>query len=78
MASLQTTVERISEPVSPGQTRALDLLRLHFRRYRSPEVMLRLPCDEKIDMWSLGCILAELFTGEMISPSVSLSLLAAL
>ncbi|KAF4669101.1 hypothetical protein FOZ61_004937 [Perkinsus olseni] len=32
--------------------------------YRSPEVMLGLPYDESIDMWSLGCILVELFIGE--------------
>ncbi|KAF4728096.1 hypothetical protein FOZ63_026592 [Perkinsus olseni] len=32
--------------------------------YRSPEVILGLPYDESIDMWSLGCILAELFIGE--------------
>ena len=33
------------------------------RSYRAPEVILGLPYDQKIDVWSLGCILAELLTG---------------
>lgn len=33
------------------------------RYYRAPEVMLGLPYSHPIDMWSLGCMLAELFTG---------------
>ncbi|CAI9766503.1 unnamed protein product [Fraxinus pennsylvanica] len=33
------------------------------RSYRAPEVILGLPYDKKIDVWSLGCILAELCTG---------------
>ncbi|XP_028820517.1 uncharacterized protein LOC114770640 [Denticeps clupeoides] len=37
--------------------------------YRSPEVILGLPVDEAIDMWSLGCIMAELFTGWPLYPS---------
>ncbi len=39
----------------------IDLVRLRF--YRSPEVILGLPYDVSIDMWSFGCILAELYTG---------------
>lgn len=37
---------------------------IQSRFYRSPEVMMGLPYDNKIDMWSLGCILVELHTGE--------------
>ena len=33
------------------------------RSYRAPEVILGLPYDHKIDIWSLGCILAELSSG---------------
>lgn len=34
------------------------------RSYRAPEIILGcLPYDGKIDMWSLGCIIAELWTG---------------
>eukprot|EP01053_Blabericola_migrator_P010908 Blabericola_migrator_1__10907@NODE_62_length_15736_cov_138_574510_g56_i0_p3_GENE_NODE_62_length_15736_cov_138_574510_g56_i0NODE_62_length_15736_cov_138_574510_g56_i0_p3_ORF_typecomplete_len767_score121_78Pkinase/PF00069_25/7_1e53Pkinase_Tyr/PF07714_17/3_9e26Kinaselike/PF14531_6/6_5e10Kdo/PF06293_14/1_6e06WaaY/PF06176_11/5_8e06Pkinase_fungal/PF17667_1/5_8e06RIO1/PF01163_22/7_1e05APH/PF01636_23/0_0016YrbLPhoP_reg/PF10707_9/0_0038FTA2/PF13095_6/7_7e03FTA2/PF13095_6/0_11_NODE_62_length_15736_cov_138 len=36
------------------------------RAYRAPEIVLGLPYDEKIDMWSLGCILAELWTGTVL------------
>ncbi|EOA33196.1 hypothetical protein CARUB_v10019686mg [Capsella rubella] len=36
------------------------------RSYRAPEVILGLPYDKKIDVWSLGCILAELCTGNVL------------
>ncbi|XP_010416160.1 PREDICTED: uncharacterized protein LOC104702043 isoform X2 [Camelina sativa] len=36
------------------------------RSYRAPEVLLGLPYDKKIDVWSLGCILAELCTGNVL------------
>ena len=40
---------------------------IQSRFYRSPEVLLSInPYDEKIDMWSLGCILYELHTGDPI------------
>jgi serine/threonine protein kinase len=35
------------------------------RSYRAPEVILGHPYDKKIDVWSLGCILAELCTGNV-------------
>lgn len=37
---------------------------IQSRFYRSPEVILGLPYTVAIDMWSLGCILAEMHTGE--------------
>ncbi|XP_058512092.1 dual specificity tyrosine-phosphorylation-regulated kinase 4 isoform X1 [Ochotona princeps] len=36
---------------------------IQSRFYRSPEVILGLPYNMAIDMWSLGCIMAELYTG---------------
>jgi len=36
------------------------------RSYRAPEVILGLPYDQKIDLWSLGAILAELLTGYVL------------
>uniref|UniRef100_A0ABD2WWZ7 dual-specificity kinase n=1 Tax=Trichogramma kaykai TaxID=54128 RepID=A0ABD2WWZ7_9HYME len=41
---------------------------IQSRFYRSPEVILGLPYGTPIDMWSLGCILAELFTGYPLFP----------
>eukprot|EP00274_Cyanoptyche_gloeocystis_P000682 CAMPEP_0196654490 /NCGR_PEP_ID=MMETSP1086-20130531/4209_1 /TAXON_ID=77921 /ORGANISM="Cyanoptyche gloeocystis , Strain SAG4.97" /LENGTH=595 /DNA_ID=CAMNT_0041986295 /DNA_START=36 /DNA_END=1823 /DNA_ORIENTATION=- len=37
---------------------------IQSRFYRSPEVLLGLPYRVAIDMWSLGCILVEMHTGE--------------
>jgi dual specificity protein kinase YAK1 len=44
---------------------------IQSRYYRSPEVLLGLPYDAAIDMWSLGCICAELFLGIPIFPGNS-------
>jgi len=37
---------------------------IQSRFYRSPEVILGLPYTVAIDIWSLGCILVEMHTGE--------------
>ncbi|KAF0296529.1 Serine/threonine-protein kinase minibrain [Amphibalanus amphitrite] len=39
---------------------------IQSRFYRSPEVLLGIPYDLAIDMWSLGCILVEMHTGESL------------
>ncbi|KAK4277824.1 hypothetical protein QN277_015759 [Acacia crassicarpa] len=44
-------------------------LYVQSRSYRAPEVILGLQYDEKIDIWSLGCILAELCYGEVLFPN---------
>lgn len=44
---------------------------IQSRFYRSPEVLLGLPYTSSIDMWSLGCIVAELFLGLPIFPGTS-------
>lgn len=41
---------------------------IQSRFYRSPEVILGLSYGCSIDMWSLGCILTELCTGQPIFP----------
>lgn len=41
---------------------------IQSRFYRSPEVILGLPYGFPIDMWSTGCILAELFTSYPLFP----------
>ncbi|XP_073390798.1 uncharacterized protein [Physcomitrium patens] len=41
---------------------------IQSRFYRSPEVILGLPYDTKVDIWSFGCILAELFSGYPLFP----------
>ncbi|XP_063301065.1 uncharacterized protein LOC134600027 [Pelobates fuscus] len=44
---------------------------IQTRYYRSPEIILALPFSEAIDMWSVGCIMAELFTGYPLYPGSS-------
>lgn len=36
------------------------------RFYRAPEVILGIPYDYAIDMWSIGCTLFELYTGKIL------------
>ncbi|XP_073283147.1 uncharacterized protein [Primulina huaijiensis] len=52
-------------------------LYVQSRSYRAPEVMLGLPYDQKIDLWSVGCILAELCTGEVLFPNEGIVMLLA-
>ena len=40
------------------------------RFYRSPEVIMGLPYGCEIDMWSFGCILAELYMGYPLFPGM--------
>ncbi|OXM80593.1 serine/threonine-protein kinase PRP4 [Cryptococcus neoformans Bt63] len=41
------------------------------RFYRAPEIILGLPYDTAIDMWSIGCTLYELYTGKILFPGRS-------
>ncbi|CAN8102946.1 unnamed protein product [Discula destructiva] len=36
------------------------------RFYRAPEIILGVPYDYSIDMWSIGCTLYELYTGKIL------------
>ncbi|PIK54476.1 Mitogen-activated protein kinase 11 [Apostichopus japonicus] len=39
------------------------------RWYRAPEIMLNwMHYSDKVDMWSVGCIMAELLTGQVLFP----------
>ena len=44
---------------------------IQSRFYRAPEIILGVPYTTAIDMWSLGCILAELFVGRPLFPGDS-------
>ena len=39
---------------------------IQTRYYMAPEVVTKLKYDEKCDMWSLGCVIYELITGEIL------------
>uniref|UniRef100_A0A182P7F2 Stress-activated protein kinase JNK n=1 Tax=Anopheles epiroticus TaxID=199890 RepID=A0A182P7F2_9DIPT len=38
------------------------------RHYRAPEIILNMEYDTKVDIWSIGCIMAELITGAVLFP----------
>ncbi|KAF9210376.1 dual specificity protein kinase yak1 [Podila verticillata] len=44
---------------------------IQSRFYRSPEVLVGLPYSSSIDIWSVGCIAAELFLGLPLFPGSS-------
>lgn len=44
---------------------------MQSRFYRSPEVVLGLPYNHAVDMWSFGCIISELVTGTPLFPAVN-------
>lgn len=44
---------------------------VNTRQYRAPEVILQLGWSFASDIWSVGCIAAELYTGELLFPTHS-------
>ena len=42
---------------------------INTRQYRSPEVILEQGWNEKSDMWSIACVFAEMYTGELLFPA---------
>ena len=44
---------------------------IQSRFYRCPEILVGVPYDSAIDMWSMGCVAAELFLGLPILPGVN-------
>lgn len=47
------------------------------RSYRAPEVLLGLPYNQQIDLWSLGCVIAEVWTGYVLFQNDSVQSLLA-
>jgi len=47
------------------------------RFYRAPEIILGCHYDYKIDIWALGCVLVELFTGKVLFQANSMSAILA-
>ncbi|KAI3453012.1 hypothetical protein Pfo_009675 [Paulownia fortunei] len=41
------------------------------RFYRAPEIILGLPYDHPMDIWSVGCCLFELYTGKVLFPGLT-------
>lgn len=41
------------------------------RFYRAPEIILGIPYDSALDIWSVGCTLYELYTGKILLPGRS-------
>ena len=44
---------------------------IQSRFYRAPEIILGMSYGTNIDMWSFGCVLAELYNGSPIFPGES-------
>uniref|UniRef100_A0A667ZL62 Homeodomain interacting protein kinase 4 n=1 Tax=Myripristis murdjan TaxID=586833 RepID=A0A667ZL62_9TELE len=44
---------------------------IQSRFYRSPEILLGLPFSGRMDMWSLGCVMSELYLGWPLYPGES-------
>lgn len=56
----------MSKPYASGEP---NTPRVVTYRYRPPEILLKMPYDYKIDVWSMGCVIYELLTG---SPMIDL------
>jgi len=54
---------------SAGRTNECEITPyLVSRFYRAPEIMVGLPYAEPIDVWSMCCVLYELYTGKILFP----------
>ncbi|XP_010073862.1 PREDICTED: homeodomain-interacting protein kinase 4 [Pterocles gutturalis] len=58
-ASMFTDVRHLKDPY------------IQSRFYRAPEILLGLPFSEKVDIWSLGCVVAELHLGWPLYPGAN-------
>lgn len=50
---------------------------IQSRSYRAPEVILGVPYDFRIDIWSLGGVLAEMYTGYVLFQNDSIATMLA-
>ncbi|ODO07432.1 CMGC/DYRK/PRP4 protein kinase [Cryptococcus wingfieldii CBS 7118] len=72
LASHSTTTLKICDLGSAAEITEGEITPyLVSRFYRAPEIILGLPYDTAIDMWSIGCTLYELFTGKILFPGRS-------
>ncbi|KAI9673428.1 MAG: dual specificity protein kinase yak1 [Caeruleum heppii] len=71
LASLESPIIKIIDFGSACDERQTVYTYIQSRFYRSPEVLLGLPYSSAIDMWSLGCIVVELFLGLPLFPGSS-------
>lgn len=71
MKSLESPIIKIIDFGSACDERQTVYTYIQSRFYRSPEVLLGLPYSAAIDMWSLGCIVVELFLGLPLFPGSS-------
>lgn len=51
---------------------------MQSRYYRAPEMLLGKSYDGKIDVWSIGCIAAELFLGHPLFPGMIIIIMFAI
>lgn len=71
VGSLESPIIKIIDFGSACDERQTVYTYIQSRFYRSPEVLLGLPYSAAIDMWSLGCIVVELFLGLPLFPGSS-------
>lgn len=69
IVSLVDTKTRFNQHPSFSQITYIFIIFFFFAR--APEIILGLPFCEAIDMWSLGCVIAELFLGWPLYPGAS-------
>ncbi|KAF2766433.1 serine/threonine protein kinase [Teratosphaeria nubilosa] len=71
LKNLESPIIKIIDFGSACDERQTVYTYIQSRFYRSPEVLMGLPYTAAIDMWSLGCIVVELFLGLPLFPGSS-------
>ncbi|KAJ6786564.1 hypothetical protein PWT90_07322 [Aphanocladium album] len=71
LKNLESPIIKIIDFGSACDERQTVYTYIQSRFYRCPEVLLGLPYSSAIDIWSLGCILVELFLGLPLFPGSS-------